>query len=177
MLEYETANPGQDRAKEEGQHFNPDHDTSNPRVSFAPEDYAAMEEGRTHGIPKEYGTERRPFSESPAPPHPNDQFAGLADGGMHAEELVKPMRSIGGDSDRTLASNSVPAQTMMPPTSTQGAPQAAHKSAMRPASKGNGQMAVAVANGKDRSVRSNTQMNRNINSGMPRDEEFYDDKE
>ena len=136
MLEYETANPGQDRAKEEGQHFNPDHDTSNPRVSFAPEDYATMEEGRTYGIPKEYGTERRPFSESPAPPHPNDQFAGLTDGGMHADELVKPIHSIGGDSDRTLASNSVSAQTMMPPTSTQAAPQAAHNSAMRAGEKG-----------------------------------------
>jgi hypothetical protein len=65
----------------------------------------------------------------------------------------------------------------MPATSTQAAPPTAHKSAMRPASQENGQVAVAAAYGKDRSVRSNTQMNRNMNSAMPRDEEFYDDKE
>jgi aquaporin related protein len=110
MLEYETANPDQDRAKDEGEHFNPDLYTAHSRVSFVAEDYAAME-GRTHGHPKEYGAERRPFSDSPAPPHPNAQFAGLPNGGMHAGEMVKPIRSMGGDSDRTLASNSISAQT------------------------------------------------------------------
>jgi aquaporin rerated protein, other eukaryote len=115
MLEYETANPGQDRG-EEGEHFNPDLAAHDPRVSFAPSDYA-MEEGLSHdprnpqagdgvrqppsgvavkkngpsniGEPIEYGEAHRPYSASPAPPHPNDQFAGLAEGGMHATEYVK----------------------------------------------------------------------------------------
>src|ERR1700712_4172370 len=45
MLEYESANPGQDASNPEGEHFNPDLDHSNPHVSFAPNEYA-MEEGR-----------------------------------------------------------------------------------------------------------------------------------
>lgn len=144
MLEYETANPGQDSSKPEGESFNPDLDPSNPRVSFAGDDYA-MEEGRggqgisstsastwkpnggavdgafngdrtvngvaygnghgnangaghdnghlgvpggnpQHvGTPREYGTQARPYSASPAPPHGNDQFAGLEEGGMHGD--------------------------------------------------------------------------------------------
>ncbi|TVY71202.1 Aquaporin-1 [Lachnellula suecica] len=39
MLEYETANPGQDLEQAEGEHFNPDNDTSHPHVAFAPEQY------------------------------------------------------------------------------------------------------------------------------------------
>lgn len=107
MLEYETANPGQDRAHAKGEHFNPDLDTSHPRVSFAPDDYA-MEEGNSKvmangriGTPQEYGSKHRPFSDSPAPPHPNDQFTGLHEGGMHASELVKPVHDST-DSDHTL---------------------------------------------------------------------------
>lgn len=108
MLEYETANPGQDGSPT-GEHFNPDLDRSDPRVSFAPNEYA-LEEGRMSsttaansspnnssnlvpsqiGHPKEYGAERRPYSDSPAPPHKNDQFTGLEDGGMHANEYVRP---------------------------------------------------------------------------------------
>ncbi|CZS91986.1 related to aquaporin [Rhynchosporium agropyri] len=93
MLEYETANPGQDSSKPDGEHFNPDLDAPHPKVSFAPEEYTAAEEGRgsinavrTHGIPLEYGMQSRPFSKSPAPPHMNDQYRGLANGGMHASE-------------------------------------------------------------------------------------------
>src|ERR1700712_187324 len=55
MLEYETANPGQDAAKVKGEHFDPEmngNNDNNPRVSFAPEDYA-MEE-RDLGMPREY---------------------------------------------------------------------------------------------------------------------------
>lgn len=37
---------------------------------------------------KEYGSERRPFSDSPTPPRSNDQFTGLADGSIHADELL-----------------------------------------------------------------------------------------
>jgi aquaporin related protein len=96
MLEYETANPGQDRAKPEGEHFNPDEHNDKAAVSFAPDEYA-MEEGRRMrsnggaadlngaGDPVEYGRRQRPFSSSPAPPHINDQYAGL-DGGMHSHE-------------------------------------------------------------------------------------------
>jgi aquaporin related protein len=118
MLEYETANPGQDAEREP---FNPNMDSSQPQVSFAPEEYA-LEEGRAPntasstnttfksnenralngsadptggniGTPKEYGAAQRPYSESPAPPNPNDQFAGLADGGMHANEFVQTERT------------------------------------------------------------------------------------
>jgi aquaporin related protein len=107
MLEYETANPNQDASKPEGDHFDPDaHSPSNPRVSFATEDYdnSNMDGERMHEMPREYGAGRRSYNESPAPPHPNDQFTGLSKGGMHGGELVKPTHSIGSNSDRTLAS-------------------------------------------------------------------------
>lgn len=171
MLEYETANPGQDSSKEAGEHFNPDLDQSHPHVAFAPEEYAMS--GRTItntnrsgsgdtgavgggniGVPKEYGMERRPFSDSPAPPHPNDQFTGLADGGMHADEdRVRTMDSGSSGSERTLGANGSPQMTMKP--------------AMK---KG----VVGSNVGKERSVRSNTINNRNMHSGIPRDEEFFD---
>jgi len=102
MLEYETVNPNQDASNPEGDHFNPDQHTNNPLVSFAPETYA--DEERMHGTPQEYGLGRRPYSESPAPPHPNDQFAGLAESGMHGEDAMMPSQSVAGNSDRTLAS-------------------------------------------------------------------------
>jgi aquaporin rerated protein, other eukaryote len=160
MLEYETANPNQDASGLKGDHFNPDEHASNPRVSFAPDDYAAadMEEERV-GTPKEYGVERRPYSESPAPPHPNDQFAGLADGGMHADEIVKPSQSVGGDSDRTLAS----------PLGNQ-----VHKSAMKPGSSNGSANGNGYGVRGERSVRNNTYVNRQMNRGLPDDEEFYD---
>lgn len=94
MLEYETANPGQDRNKPEGEHFNPnapEHDV-HLRVNFKDDEHA-MEEGTlasgvgSVGTPKEYGGAPRPHSDSPAPPHPNDQFTGLEAGGMHNREL------------------------------------------------------------------------------------------
>ena len=90
MLEYETANPGQDRSKPKGEHSHA------PSISSAPEDYA-MEEAFTpvgrSGIPREYGTEERPFTGSPRPPHPNDQYTGLTDGGMHGGETSRPTES------------------------------------------------------------------------------------
>ncbi|KUJ14382.1 aquaporin [Mollisia scopiformis] len=164
MLEYETANPGQDRSKEEkGEHFNPD---AHARVSFAAEDYA--EQGmagpnpngnlRRIGTPKEYGAERRPFSDSPAPPHPNDQFAGLADGGMHANEVIKPMDTRGSGSEQTLGGNSVSHTGTM-----------AQKSAIKPGSR-NG----VPSGGNEGSLRNNTYNNMNMGRGLPGDEEFYD---
>jgi len=102
MLEYESANPNQDASKPEGEHFNPHNDNSHSPFSFAPEDYTRQNQ---NGLPREYGAERRPFSQSRAPPYPNDQFAGLADGGMNSDEMVKPVQSMGGDSDRTLVPN------------------------------------------------------------------------
>lgn len=59
------------------------------------------------GTPKEYGSDRRPYSDSPVPPHPNDQFSGLAGGGMHADELVKSMDGRASSSDQTLSVTSV----------------------------------------------------------------------
>ncbi|CZR63944.1 related to aquaporin [Phialocephala subalpina] len=168
-LEYETANPGQDRSKPEGEHFDPDLDSSNPRVSFAPEDYA--ERGlhgpdmngtsgnlRRIGTPKEYGSGRRPFSDSPASPHPNDQFSGLADGGMHANEDIKRTVTSGSGSDQTLGRNSVPHT---------GA--AAQKSSIKPGSRGS-----QYTNGHEGSVRTNTHNNKNLGGGIPGDEDFYD---
>lgn len=168
MLEYETANPGQDKSKPENEHFNPDLDHSNPRVSFAPEEYA-MEEGRVtsngdshgnFGTPREYGVGRRPFSSSPAPPHPNDQFAGLVDGGMHANELIEERQTSQNgttSSDQTLyLASEYPAGTN------------AVKTAMKPCSRGH------IGAGNERSVRSNTYNNRNMGSGIPTDEDFYD---
>ena len=38
---------------------------------------------------------RRTFSESPAQPHPNNQFTGLAESGMHADEMMSaPKRAF-----------------------------------------------------------------------------------
>jgi len=162
MLEYETANPGQDSTRPEGEHFNPDLDQSHPHVAFAPEEYA-MEEGRSEPAygnhQEEYGMARRPFSDSPAPPHKNDQFAGLAEGGMHAGELVKPAQTT-----HTSGSTSSD-QALFPGTDQSKVPM---KPVLKPGSQGN------ASTGKERSLRSNTQTNRNINSRIPRDEEFYD---
>lgn len=158
MLEYETANPGQDSSKPKGEHFDPDLDTSHPRVSFAPEDYAAAEEGRSHGAPVEYGTEPRPLSSSPAPTHPNDQYRGLADGGMHAEEVVKPVHTGGSSSDRTLAS--VGGAT---------SPVVGHKSAIK-----QGRRTSNPTNGNEGSVRTNTYNNRNMTGDAGHYAEYYE---
>ena len=168
MLEYESANPGQDATKPVGEVFNPDLDQSLPHVEFAPEEYAMSGRTATNhsagmasadgsggiiGSPKSYGTERRPFSDSPAPAHPDDQFAGLTDGGMHADEIERHEES-GSGSNRTLgASGTLPTgmKTAMKKTPAGSSPPR-----------------------KERSVRANTGYNRNINNGSPRDEEFYD---
>lgn len=166
MLEYETANPNQDAAEKGGEHFNPDdHSITHTHVSFAPGDSPRQnvdEEMAMHGTPIEYGAARRPYSESPAPPHPNDQFTGLAEGGMHADEMVKPVQNLGGDSDRTLASSSQGTIIV-------------HKSAVKPGSLGS--PTVGNGNKGERSMRSNTQANRNMHHGMSNDEQFYDDKQ
>lgn len=151
MLEYETVNPNQDASNPVGDHFDPDEHTNNPRVSLAPEDYLGEE--RMYVTPREYGAGRRPYIESPAPTHPNGQFAGLAEFGMHAEGIGIPPQSIAGDSDRTLAS----------PICNQG-----HKSALKPRPLG------SSPNGNGhRSLRNNTHANRGTNQGLPDDEEFY----
>ncbi|EHK97447.1 putative Aquaporin-1 [Glarea lozoyensis 74030] len=183
MLEYETANPGQDQAQKEGEHFNPDEHTEKARVSFAPEDYA-MEEGRAGGhqgnagqenlgVPNEYGTQNRPYSNSPAPPHANDQFAGLNDGGMHGNDNQRPYNphnSMGGDSDRTVVSPNNTNTTVLSEGSarkevgsgsTSGAPRSAIKNSTSPSK-------VPMA---ERSLRSNTRNNRNAHAG-PSDEEI-----
>ena len=98
----------------------------------------------------------RPFSDSPAPPHPNDQFAGLADGGMHADEIVKPTETTSSEGSENVLTGTMKHGNVTP------------KSAIKPGSRGSN------ANGKEKSVRSNTQSNRNMNSDIPRDEEFYD---
>ncbi|KAH8589057.1 aquaporin-like protein [Bisporella sp. PMI_857] len=90
-LEYETANPGQDYSRVSTEQFNPvkHHADDDPSIKLGSTDSAyAMEEGRSEkpGTPREYGAEPRPFSKSPAPPHPNDQFVGLDEGGMHGHE-------------------------------------------------------------------------------------------
>jgi aquaporin related protein len=185
MLEYETANPGQDQAQKEGEHFNPDEHTEKAHVAFAPEDYA-MEEGRAGGhqsnagqdnigAPNEYGTHSRPYSSSPAPPHANDQFASLSEGGMHGHELQRnynPHNSMGGDSDRTVVSpnntnTTVPsegsARKEVGSGSTPGAPRSAIKNSSSPSK-------VPMA---EKSLRSNTRNNRNMPT-VPNDEEFYD---
>lgn len=185
MLEYETANPGQDRAQTEGEHFNPDEHTGKARVSFAPEDYA-MEEGRANGsglgvgpdnvgAPNEYGTQQRPYSKSPAPPHANDQFAGLNEGGMHANEQQTadyPPRSMGGDSDRTVVSPHATNTNIITDSGDRkivgsGEPASTHRSALK---KKSSPSDVPMS---ERSLRTNTYNNRNMFDG-PRDEEFYE---
>ncbi|KAA8575945.1 hypothetical protein EYC84_006110 [Monilinia fructicola] len=119
MLEYETANPGQD-ATRVGESFDPEAQAIRNRVSFADEGMVGREldesgasrvhESGNYGHGKEYGTHRRPFSDSPAPPHPNDQFAGLNQGGLHADDLVKGGEGQGTvrdkrDSEGTLVDN------------------------------------------------------------------------
>ena len=141
MLEYETANPGQDRSKPEGEHFNPDADTSAAQVSFAPGDYVIdMTKSNTpsgiHGIPKEYSTARRPHSDSPAPPHPNDQFTGLAEGGVHANDSKE--RAGSNSSDHTLI---------------QDGPASPMKSAMKPGA------LTQQTDAKEHSAKSNTRRN------------------
>ncbi|KAJ8058660.1 hypothetical protein OCU04_012835 [Sclerotinia nivalis] len=121
VLEYETANPGQDAGRV-GETFDSQAHSMN-KVNFAEEGMVGREldgSGASHvhgtdknfGTPKEYGTRRRPFSDSPAPPHPNDQFAGLNGGGMHGDEFAA--RENGGeggvrkdkrDSEGTLVDN------------------------------------------------------------------------
>ncbi|KAH6716143.1 aquaporin-like protein [Leptodontidium sp. MPI-SDFR-AT-0119] len=99
ILEYETANPGQDSMKPEGEHFNPDLDTSALKVSFAPSDYVAAEEGRSHGVSLEYGAQSRHFSDSLAPAHTEDQYRGLGNGGMHGNDTIASVHTSGGSSD------------------------------------------------------------------------------
>ena len=180
MLEYETANPGQDNARKEGEHFNPDEHTGKARVSFSPEEYA-MEEGRAGGtrvrsnsnnigIPNEYGMQERPYSKSPAPPNANDQFAGLSEGGMHGTE--KQHSSMGGDSDRTVVSPTTTSTNILSdgvarkPHGNEGAvgaPRSALKKTTSP-------LDIPTS---ERSLRTNTYNNRNMFTG-PSDEEFYD---
>ena len=104
MLEYETANPGQDAGRV-GEVIDPEAQAIKNRVSFASEGLVGREldeSGASHvhengnhfGAPKEYGTKRRPFSDSPAPPNANDQFAGLSEGGLHTDEFAN--ENIGG---------------------------------------------------------------------------------
>lgn len=166
MLEYETANPGQDATKPQGEHFDPELNGNNPRVSFAPGDYA-MEE-RNIGMPREYGTESRPYSSSPAPPNPNDQFTGLAEGGMHADENERVFKQSNGDagSDQTLTHGDSNMMSQVFPNTT--------RSAMRHGNSANnasntigGRENLVSGRDQDRSLRSNTQMNRNMNSGAP----------
>ncbi|APA07378.1 hypothetical protein SS1G_13045 [Sclerotinia sclerotiorum 1980 UF-70] len=121
VLEYETANPGQDAGRV-GESYEPQAHTTN-KVSFAEEGMVGREldeSGASHvhgtdknlGTPKEYGTHRRPFSGSPAPSHPNDQFAGLNGGGMNGDEFAAGGNAgVGGvkrdkrDSEGTLVDN------------------------------------------------------------------------
>jgi aquaporin related protein len=193
MLEYETANPGQDRAKPEGEHFNPDEHTDKAVVSFAPDEYA-MEEGlrmrsdsgamelNGAGDPVEYGRRQRPFSNSPAPPHPNDQYAGL-DGGMHSHELqprYNPHNSIGADSERTVvvptANPSTHANTGdgFQRNAVVGTPIKDTRS--NPILKASSIRNATPPSSPPRAtgnVKSNTYYNRNIGSG-PDDDEFFD---
>jgi aquaporin related protein len=163
MLGYETATPNQDVSRPEGDNFNPDDHANNPNISFAPKDTtdadAIKEKGRLHGTPREYGAGRRPYSESPAPPHPNDQFAGLAERGMHADEIIKPPHSLGGGSDRTLAS----------PVGNQ-----VHKSAVKPESLNNSTNGNKNRHRRERSVKNNTYSIRQMSQGLPDDEDFYE---
>lgn len=168
MLEYETANPGQDRAKPKGEHFDPDIDEEIPQhAHFADNEYA-MEEGCA-GSPKEYGGEQRPWSESPAPPHPNDMFTGLVEGGMHGDEYVKSR----GQQERSSDNAQFPADRVVVPKELEHLrkqQQVVRKPAMKPGSRGS----ETAGAGKERSARHNTKTNRNMNAGIPRDEEFYD---
>lgn len=65
--------------------------------------------------PKENRAGRRPFSESQVPPHPNDQFTGLAEGGMNADEMVRPTERERSASERTLAGNGGTQRAAMKP--------------------------------------------------------------
>jgi aquaporin related protein len=118
-----------------------------------------MEKGVLYGTLREYGTGRRPYSESPALPHPNDQFAGLAEGGMHADEIVKPAYSLGSGSDRTLAS----------PVGNQ-----VHKSAMKAGSLNSSTNGNGNGHRGERSVRNNIHATRQMSQGLPDDEDFYE---
>ena len=164
MLEYETANPGQDAAKPIGEHFDPDAAQHDNHVSFAPKDEASqMEEGRI-GTPEEYGEEIRPYSTSPAPPNANDQFAGLEDG-MHSHERNTTNTADKADSsDRAL-------YTKAPPLQRDAQNQVSRKPAMKSLSQG------SMGPSKERSVRHNTSHNRSASGGMGGmgSKGFYDD--
>lgn len=202
MLEYETANPDQDASKPQGEHFDPDNVVDDdvdieaghrPQVAFVPSGYTP-DNTMEHGDPKEYGMERRPFSESPAPPHMNDQFAGLTAGGMHSAENTGNRESVltndtlrgtesGSDHANPYNNNSVPMSNLHSPTTTLGGtghnvlmPTTSNtghnltsptRSAMKPGRTGG----PLPANG---TARSNMYHNQNITAGAPRDEEFYD---
>lgn len=125
MLEYETANPGQDAAKTKGEHFDPDAAQAEDatHVAFAPDEYA-MEEG-TNTSGANYPS--RPYSNSPRPAHANDMFTGL-NGGMHSDELVKddespvrPITSVGSEQTLANATSDRPATALTPPPSRKSA--------------------------------------------------------
>ncbi|KAG0650492.1 Aquaporin-1, partial [Hyphodiscus hymeniophilus] len=186
MLEYETANPGQDAAKEKGEHFDPDLDQEHPHVAFAPEEYATpgrtvtdqstqdsragLQNGNSSregtGFLTEYGPDGRPFSRRPASTQLNDQFAGSAERGMAAERTVRPIESRR-ESRRSSDRRSSDRRSSDRPVRLNEAASAG----MKPAMKKN---AVGGMPSKERSVRANTRNNRYANSGIPRDEEFFD---
>ena len=134
-----------------------------------------MEEGRgvngarasNVGEPNEYGTAQRPYSDSPAPSHKNDQFAGLEEGGMDGVALRS--QGQGGENHHHVgAGTTMPSHTPVAGgTATSTTPV---KSAFRPGSSGVGQPLP-----KEHSVSSNTYNNRRARGGgLPDDEEFFD---
>ncbi|ESZ94199.1 hypothetical protein SBOR_5425 [Sclerotinia borealis F-4128] len=172
MLEYETANPGQD-ATRIGESFDPEAHAMTNKVDFADEGMVGREldesgAGRVHGSAgyghaKEYGTQRRPFSDSPAPPHPNDQFVGLNSGGMHADEHVKV--GEGAAKEETTRDKRDSGGTLVE--------NGAKKSAMRGGGGNVSGMGVDQRVGGD--LKNNTYNNQMIGQGQGvQSEEFYD---
>ena len=166
MLEYETANPGQDAAKPLAEDYDPNAPGLNNRVSFMQnnDETSQMEEGHA-GPAKEYGEASRPHSDSPAPPNPNDQFVGLEESNTHELSSTNTAYSRG-SSDHAPAANAPPPLQM-----SMHHHQITRKPAMKPVSQG------SMAPSKERSIRHNTNHNRNASGSMSGmgGKGFYDD--
>jgi aquaporin related protein len=72
MLEYESANPGQDSGYTNGEHFNPNNANANADPTFTATDYA--EKGQANNGT---GAGHRKWSVSPAPAPVDEQYHGL----------------------------------------------------------------------------------------------------
>ncbi|KAL8635764.1 MAG: hypothetical protein Q9228_006779, partial [Teloschistes exilis] len=107
MLEYETANPGQDFDEREQEFFDPTKDTSRPIVNFASDGSAFVEEGGSSSRPDSGLPDlERPGSSFKQPPPVEEREQGQESGSGSASASGKRGRSAlkGGRASRAGSS-------------------------------------------------------------------------